>query len=193
MLFRSRDLNDRLKAVAEKADTYAGGKVAGGSLSEMGRSEIEKLATQLEAQMRVAAKELEFERAAALRDELRTLRRDVLDSDAAEVVARAAERAAGAVERIGARASAPAAPRRVPGTPTRTLVAPAIGSAADWLPGIRDEHDEADASDSTPAPNAEEAAAAAVAAAERARRRTWDPSVTPNVIKRRGERPKRRG
>ena len=188
-----RDLNDRLKAVAEKADTYAGGKVAGGSLSEMGRSEIEKLATQLEAQMRVAAKELEFERAAALRDELRTLRRDVLDSDAAEVVARAAERAAGAVERIGARASAPAAPRRVPGTPTRTLVAPAIGSAADWLPGIRDEHDEADASDSTPAPNAEEAAAAAVAAAERARRRTWDPSVTPNVIKRRGERPKRRG
>ncbi|RLT24242.1 MAG: excinuclease ABC subunit UvrB, partial [Chloroflexi bacterium] len=106
-----RDLNDRLKAVAEKADTYAGGKGgSGGTLSEMGRSEIEKLAKQLEAQMRVAAKELEFERAAALRDELRTLRRDVLDGDASEVVERAAERAASAVERIGARAAAPAAP-----------------------------------------------------------------------------------
>ena len=189
-----RDLNDRLKAVAEKADTYAGGKGgSGGTLSEMGRSEIEKLAKQLEAQMRVAAKELEFERAAALRDELRTLRRDVLDGDASEVVERAAERAASAVERIGARAVAPAAPRRLPGSPAHTVVAPSIGSAADWLPGIRDEHDEEAPAEGTPVPSAEEAAAAAGAAAERARRRTWDPSVTPNVIKRRGERPKRRG
>ena len=38
-----RDLNDRLKAVAEKADTYAGGKGAGGALSEMGRNEVEKI------------------------------------------------------------------------------------------------------------------------------------------------------
>lgn len=35
-----RDLNDRLRSVAEKADSYAGGK--GGALSEIGRSEIEK-------------------------------------------------------------------------------------------------------------------------------------------------------
>ena len=185
-----RDLNDRLKAVAEKADTYSGGKGGSGALSEMGRSEIEKLAKQLEAQMRVAAKELEFERAAALRDELRTLRRDVLDGDAAEAVERAAERAARAVERIGARASAPVAPRRVPGAPTRTIVAPAVGSAADWLPGIRDEHEETGDGSGEGAP---EATVAAAAPAERARRSAWDPSVTPNVIKRRGERPKRRG
>ena len=67
----------------------------------------------------------------------------------------------------------------------RTLVAPALDTAADWLPGLRDEHEEeagtiADAHRADPGSAPE-------------RRRTWDPSVTPNVIKRRGERPKRRG
>ncbi|MEY4666712.1 MAG: hypothetical protein RIQ87_492 [Chloroflexota bacterium] len=181
-----RDLNDRLKAVAEKADTYAGGR--GGELSEIGRGEIEKLVKQLEAQMRLAAKELEFERAAALRDELRTLRRGVLGEDQSAVIQRLAERAATAVERMGERGVAPPAPpKRVPGQVSRTVVAPALDSAADWLPGLRDEHDEA--SDTLPVSSGE----AGAGAPQPPRRNTWDPSVTPNVIKRRGERPKRRG
>ena len=186
-----RDLNDRLKAVAEKADTYAGGR--GGELSEIGRSEIEKLVTQLEAQMRLAAKELEFERAAAIRDELRTLRLGVLGDDKAVAVQRLAERAATAVDQMGpnrTRRSEP--PKRAPGQVAHTVVAPALDSAADWLPGLRDEHEEADdeASDTLPDAEAQPRTGGALATSRRA---TWDPSVTPNVIKRRGERPKRRG
>jgi len=189
-----RDLNDRLKAVAEKADTYAGGKGKGGSLSEIGRSEIEKLVVQLEAEMRLAAKELEFERAAALRDELRTLRQDVLAEDASLRVERAAERAAAAVQRMGARSVAkPAPPKRLPGQVAHTIVAPARDSAADWLPGLRDEHEEEGDTGESASPDTLSAAPAATGAAAAARRPTWDPSVTPNVIKRRGERPKRRG
>ena len=45
--------------------------------------------------MRGAAKELEFERAAALRDEIQQIRLGVLEQDASVTVARAAERAAG--------------------------------------------------------------------------------------------------
>ena len=72
-----RDLNDRLKSVAEKADTYAGG-ARGGALSEVGRTEIEKLVAQLEAQMKIASKALEFERAAAIRDEIRAVVLDMV-------------------------------------------------------------------------------------------------------------------
>ena len=51
------------------------------------------------------------------------------------------------------------------------------GTASDWLPGIRDEHDDADG------------------AGWQARwldRPTWDRTVTPNVRKRTGQRPTRR-
>ena len=44
--------------------------------------------------MKPAAKELEFERAAAIRDEIQQVRLRVLEQDASVVVARAAERAA---------------------------------------------------------------------------------------------------
>ena len=175
-----RDLNDRLRSVAEKADTYAGGK--GGALSEIGRSEIEKLVQQLEAQMRLAAKELEFERAASIRDELRSLRSGVLEEDAAAQVARRAERAANAAAEPRGR---DLMPRRVSSGAARTIVAPELDTAADWLPGLRDEHEEVD----TAAPTLE---ASRPADSVVSRRRTWDPSVTPNVIKRRGERPRKR-
>ena len=175
-----RDLNDRLRSVAEKADTYAGGK--GGALSEIGRSEIEKLVQQLEAQMRLAAKELEFERAASIRDELRSLRSGVLEEDAAAQVALRAERAANAAAEPRGR---DLMPRRVSNGAARTIVAPELDTAADWLPGLRDEHEEVD----TAAPTLE---ASRPADSVVSRRRTWDPSVTPNVIKRRGERPRKR-
>ena len=41
--------------------------------------------------MRAAAKELEFERAAALRDEIQQIRLRVLDQDQSAIIARAAE------------------------------------------------------------------------------------------------------
>ena len=44
--------------------------------------------------MKAAAKQLEFERAAALRDEVQQIRLRVLEQDASIVVGRAAERAA---------------------------------------------------------------------------------------------------
>jgi len=179
-----RDLNDRLKSVAEKADTYAGGK-RGGALSEVGRTEIEKLVKQLEAQMKIASKALEFERAAAIRDEIRMLRTAVLEEDAATAIERAAERAAREAQGGGRRgAPAKTAPQGI-GAAAHTLVAPALDTAADWLPGLRDEHEEETAT--IPDAGTPPATEAPV------RRRTWDPSVTPNVIKRRGERPKRRG
>jgi hypothetical protein len=50
------------------------------------------------------------------------------------------------------------------------------GTAADWLPGIRDEHEGDDAG----------------WMARWLERPTWDRRVTPNVIKRTGERPSAR-
>ncbi len=90
-----RDINDRLRAVAEASGAYeAGGRAR--ELSQMSRDEIAKLVGQMEAEMRSAARELEFERAAALRDEIQQVRLRVLEEDASVVVERAAERAAAA-------------------------------------------------------------------------------------------------
>src|SRR5688572_18413017 len=55
-----RDINDRLRAVAEAPGAYGAGR----ELSEMSQQQVEKLLSQLEAEMRSAAKQLEFERAA---------------------------------------------------------------------------------------------------------------------------------
>ena len=64
-----RDINDRLRAVAEASGAYwSGGRAR--ELSAMSREEIGKLVAQMETEMRAAARELDFERAAALRDEI---------------------------------------------------------------------------------------------------------------------------
>jgi len=52
-----------------------------------------------------------------------------------------------------------------------------LGTASDWLPGIRDEHEGDDAG----------------WMARWLDRPTWDTRVTPNVVKRTGERPSQRG
>ncbi len=201
------DLNDRLRTVAETSTAYAGGER---DLSDLDRAEVEKLVAQLEAEMRSAARELEFERAAALRDEVQEIRLRVLEEDASLAVGRAAERAARQAE---ASAGRPAAGRpgragrrgrrraeaadRTGGpalevtsvrvVPTAEEPAAALdgelageelataATAADWLPGIRDEHDDE--------------------GGWRARwleRPSWDRTVTPHVIKRTGQRPGRR-
>ena len=115
--------------------------------------------------MRSAAKELEFERAAALRDEIQQIRLRVLEQDASVIVGRAAERAARARRarrrrrpearrsaRRGARPSGQAfevtsvtvlpADEEPAATPRRRARAIDENTAADWLPGIRDEHDD---------------------------------------------------
>jgi excinuclease ABC subunit B len=208
-----RDINDRLRAVAEARGAYqAGGRAR--ELSQMSRDEIGKLVAQMEAEMRAAARELEFERAASLRDEIQQIRLRVLEEDASVVVARAAEKAAQAddavpgtptakpSERAAAMRSGNRRGRRALAAGdgnglevTSVTVLPADeepaqnmdgepdaealdeGTAADWLPGIRDEHEGDDAG----------------WMARWLDRQTWDRRVTPNVIKRTGERPQRGG
>ena len=57
-------------------------------------AKVEALVARMEAEMHAAAKQLEFERAAALRDEIQQIRLRVLEQDASITVGRAAERAA---------------------------------------------------------------------------------------------------
>jgi excinuclease ABC subunit B len=206
------DLNDRLRVAAESGGEYeAGGR--GHELEGRTRRQVEELVVRLEADMRNAAKNLEFERAATIRDQVQEIRLRVLAEDASISVGRAAERAgtaraaspasepsaggaAGAPGR-GSRAGLAGRPgsRRGSGRPETAQDEPGLevtavrvveageepgtdeGTASDWLPGLRDEHD--DAGDG----------------GWQARwldRPTWDHTVTPNVRKRTGRRSPRR-
>ncbi len=71
-----KDITDRVKAIAEERATYTINK-------EVPRGELLRLVKELETQMKVAARNLEFEKAAALRDQVLDLRKAlVLDEDA---------------------------------------------------------------------------------------------------------------
>jgi excinuclease ABC subunit B len=190
------DLNDRLRAVAEASSSYGDGR----RLDEMSERQIEQLLKQLTAEMRGAAGRLEFERAAALRDEIQEIRLRVLEEDASVEVGRAAERAARTAGEAPARMGRPRTSRgkrggaagrdrhaplaeeagRMEVTAVTVLEAgeepdgshaPDEGTASDWLPGIRDEHDDDGGWQ-----------------AAWLDRPTWDRHVTPNVIKRTGKR-----
>jgi hypothetical protein len=89
-----RDINDRLRAVAEAHGTYATAPGQERAFTEMAKGQVEKLVGQMEAEMRQAARNLEFERAAALRDEIQEIRLRVLEEDESAAIGRAAERAA---------------------------------------------------------------------------------------------------
>ena len=198
-----RDLNERLRAVAESTVMYASER--DGEFTETDRARVEAVVARMEAEMKAAAKQLEFERAAALRDEIQQIRLRVLEEDASITVGRAAERAArssrdagggltGAADRARGRrgeaaAIADAPVMEVPAVtvlpadeePADTLDGVPGDDAVDedtiaaWLPGIRDEHDDD--------------------AGWQARwldRPTWDRTVTPNIRRRTGQRPARR-
>jgi excinuclease ABC subunit B len=203
------DLNQRLRAVAESTVVYTSERAASGrSFDEADRKKVEALVARMEAEMRSAAKELEFERAAALRDEIQQIRLRVLEQDASVTVARAAERAAagagrggltGAADRARGRRADEAAIAAGPVMEvTSVTVLPAEadvaataqpggdphgeedggdgeGTASDWLPGIRDEHEDDGGWQ-----------------ARWLDRPTWDRTVTPNIRKRTGQRPTRR-
>jgi excinuclease ABC subunit B len=66
-----KDLTDRVRAVAEEQGVYS----AGGVVEQMPKEEITRLVKDLEVQMKQAAKMLEFEKAALLRDQIVELRR----------------------------------------------------------------------------------------------------------------------
>ncbi len=192
-----RDINDRLRAVAEAPGTYSGGD--GRELTDLPREQVAQFVARLEAQMREAARNLEFERAAAIRDQVQEIRLRVLEEDASLTVARAAEAAAASARggtdgrpgRRRGRAGRSATPEADAGTVRVTAVevlpagdepvtpleplGPDEGTAADWLPGIRDEHEEEGGWQ-----------------ARWLDRPTWDRRVTPNVIRRTGTRPRRR-
>jgi excinuclease ABC subunit B len=190
------DLNMRLHAVAESTTVYASER-SGTELTEADRKQVETHIARMEAEMRAAAKELEFERAAALRDEIQQIRLRVLEQDASIIVGRAAERAAsgggleGAAERARGRRREEARAAGPVMEVTSVTVLPAddepadsldgdpegeAGTASDWLPGIRDEHEDE-----------------AGWQARWLERPTWDVTVTPNVIKRTGTRSPRPG
>jgi len=192
------DLNERLRVVAESTPMYTSEReeMVGRALTLENTAAIEKLVARMEAEMRAAAKELEFERAAALRDEIQQIRLRVLEQDQSVIVGRAAERAArggGLVDAADRKRTAVAAEAVASGPAfevTSVTVLPADeepaanldgvpgideNTAADWLPGIRDEHDDDGGWQ-----------------ARWLDRPTWDRTVTPNVLKRTGSRPNRR-
>ncbi|MGI9255235.1 MAG: helicase-related protein, partial [Thermomicrobiales bacterium] len=72
-----RDITERVKAVAEEAVEYrTGGKSGGpGIIAELPRDELARMVKDIESQMKHAAKNLEFEKAALLRDQIVELRR----------------------------------------------------------------------------------------------------------------------
>jgi len=180
------DLNERLRTVAESTVVYTSEReeLVERALSQENQAAIERLLAQMEAEMRAAAKELEFERAAALRDEIQQVRLRVLEQDQSVIVGRAAERAARGGRGDGGRAEASVEQALEVTAISVVPVDEAAGeddavaaTASDWLPGIRDEHDDEDS------------------AGWQARwldRPTWDRSVTPNVRRRTGQRPSQR-
>jgi hypothetical protein len=193
------DINDRLRAVADRTVVYTSERRAA-TLEAADKAEVERLVVRMEAEMKQAARELEFERAAAIRDEIQQIRLRVLEQDASVVVARAAERAAkdallpakerAAAHRPGGKGGRGAndhvSDSAFEVTEVRVLQAgeepgnvdaELTGTANELFPGIRDEHDDEDA------------------AGWQARwldRPTWDRTVTPNIRKRTGGRPNRR-
>jgi excinuclease ABC subunit B len=68
-----RDLTDRVRKVAEEQAVYRTGPIP--------KDEIARLVKDLESQMKAAAKNLEFERAALLRDQIVELRRELVGDE----------------------------------------------------------------------------------------------------------------
>jgi excinuclease ABC subunit B len=70
-----RDLTDRVRAVAEESAAYSTSDSGPGMIAEIPRDELTRMVKDLESQMKTAARDLEFEKAALLRDQIVELRR----------------------------------------------------------------------------------------------------------------------
>ena len=205
-----RDINQRLRAVAESTVVYSSERGASGrAFDETDRKKVEALVARMETEMRAAAKQLEFERAAALRDEIQNVRLRVLEQDASIIVGRAAERAAaeaggagrggltGAADRARGRRAADAA--AMAGSVMEVMsvtVLPAEDSPAATLDGLPPDGDgegdgDGTASDWLPGIR-DEHDDEGTSSGRWLDRPTWDHTVTPNIRKRTGQRSTRR-
>ncbi len=73
-----KDLTERVRAVAEDHAAYGtAGTSKAGIIAELPRDELARMIKELEAQMKTSARDLEFEKAALLRDQIVELRRIV--------------------------------------------------------------------------------------------------------------------
>jgi excinuclease ABC subunit B len=82
-----KDLTDRVREVAEQAAKYdAGDGRTEGVIHELPKDELARMVKDLESQMKKAARDLEFEKAALLRDQVVELRR-VMDTDPVNIKA----------------------------------------------------------------------------------------------------------
>ena len=70
-----KDLTDRVKAVAEERPEYQAGGATAGAIASIPRDELLRMVKDLESQMKKSAKDLEFEKASLLRDQIIELRR----------------------------------------------------------------------------------------------------------------------
>ena len=76
MLYAVRDITDGLRSkVADDRPAY--------DVKAMPKDEMARMLKELESQMKAAAKSLEFERAAALRDQVIELRKAMVDDESA--------------------------------------------------------------------------------------------------------------
>ncbi len=72
-----RDITDQVRQAAEEPGAYAAGPAAGGPRRGAGRDQLVRTVKDLEKQMKQAAKDLEFERAALLRDQIVEIRHEL--------------------------------------------------------------------------------------------------------------------
>jgi excinuclease ABC subunit B len=74
-----RDLTERVHALAEEKGEYRTDGAAGLTPAALPKDELARLVTELEKQMKAAAQNLEFEKAALLRDQVIELRQAMVD------------------------------------------------------------------------------------------------------------------
>jgi excinuclease ABC subunit B len=80
-----KDITERVRAVAEEAAVYdANGEIETGVIAHIPKNELARMVKDLESQMKTAAKSLEFEKAALLRDQIVELRR-IIEVDPVKV------------------------------------------------------------------------------------------------------------
>ncbi len=91
-----RDITDHVRMAAEDKAAYDGK-----GAKDLPKDEILRMIKELESQMKSAAKALEFEKAAALRDQVVQLRREMVGSDEEELAAFAAVAGRGGPVRYG--------------------------------------------------------------------------------------------
>jgi excinuclease ABC subunit B len=77
-----RDLTDRVRTmIQDDLKSEAGIPVDGIALTDLPRDEMQRMINELEREMKVAAQQLEFEKAAVLRDQLMELRGALVDKE----------------------------------------------------------------------------------------------------------------